>query len=242
MLKWCCLTSSDRGLRKFKVKMETSGAEPVSGLSRGFLMYWCHQSNYTATHELSQVHHLWEWVLSINLTASFIWYQVHAAARAEFQIELDLRVTSWKCHRGHVCGAESTHSEILQHWVSYQLCHLMHLFTSCLLNTCHAPGPIQGSWHITENQTDKVSSLVELIFSREVLQVGFPRKILWEGHLCTGSLLERTCPLTSQGERKEERLRRQNRLSMGTGDSVVSSKVGMAFQNSPLLRWKGPHL
>lgn len=65
LLKWCCLTSSDRGPRKSKIKIEICQVEPGSRFSRGFLVYWCHLSNYTATHEVSQVCHLWWWVLSI---------------------------------------------------------------------------------------------------------------------------------------------------------------------------------
>lgn len=67
LLKWRCLASSDRGPRKFKVKMGTSRAEPNSGPSGDLLMCRCHQSNYMATHELPQVYHSWERGLTINL-------------------------------------------------------------------------------------------------------------------------------------------------------------------------------
>lgn len=80
------------------------------------------------------------------------------AVKAEFQIEPDLKVTSWKCLYDSVCGAKSTSFEILQNWVGCQLCHFIHSFTY------YVSGTVLGSGHIAENQTDKVPVLVKLTF------------------------------------------------------------------------------
>lgn len=88
---------------------------------------------------------------------------MHVAAKAEFQIELDLKVIGWKCLRDSILGGG-------EHWLQ-NLAELglipalpLRSFINYLLNTCYVQGGILGSGHTAENQTDKVLTLVELTF------------------------------------------------------------------------------
>lgn len=148
LLKWCCLTSSDRA-RKSKIKIEICQVEPGSRFSRGFLVYWCHLSNYTATHEVSQVCHLWWWVLSIH-PYTLANCKSHLAPsmqkqRQYFKFDWISRLLVSKCLASSVCGAENTGFKSLQNWAYYQFCHFIHLFGNYLLNTYCVLGTVLGS-------------------------------------------------------------------------------------------------